>query len=101
MILKLIFFSLILATLFGISLFGQSNAQVTWNTFEEKDGLFSLQIPSNWNPEEIAEADKLAPVDHMFRYADKGNSFAWLELFISKPLFPNSTAAAESYISNN
>ena len=97
---RYIFLTLALSILLGISYSSQSHAQVTWNTFEDKDGLFSIQIPSNWNPEEIAEDEKAAPVDYIFRYEDKGNSFAWVELMISKSLFSNSTTAAETYISD-
>ncbi|HYF99013.1 MAG TPA: hypothetical protein VD815_02885 [Candidatus Saccharimonadales bacterium] len=96
-----LYFYLILALpiMLIISFFGQSYAQVTWNTFEEKDSLFSIQIPSNWNEEEIPEEEKLAPIDYLFRYADKGDSFAWMEIMISKPSFSNATATLESYMS--
>ncbi len=98
MITKLIFFASMLSVLSYISFFGESNAQVTWNTFKEKDGLFSAQVPSNWNVSEVSEAEKLAPIDYMLRYNDKGNSFAWVELMISEPLYSNASAAAESYL---
>ena len=81
-----------------VSFFNQSYAQVTWNTIEEEDGLFTIQIPSNWNISEVSDAEKLAPIDYMLRYNDKGNSFAWIELLISEPLYPNASAALESYI---
>jgi hypothetical protein len=90
---------LALSTVFCSLFFAQSFAQVTWNSFEEKDGLFSIQIPSNWNEEEISEEEKLAPIDYLFRYADKGDSFAWIEILISKPSFSNATAILESYLS--
>jgi len=83
----------------SIPIFGQSYAQVTWNTFEEKDGLFSVQVPSNWNVSEVSDTEKLAPIDYMLRYNDKGNSFAWVELMISEPLYSNASAALESYMS--
>ena len=88
-----------LSTVFCSLFFAQSFAQVTWNSFEEKDGLFSIQIPSNWNEEEIPEEEKLAPIDYLFRYADKGDSFAWIEILISKPSFSNATTVLESYLS--
>jgi hypothetical protein len=89
-----------LFTVFCISFFGQSFAQVTWNTFEDKDGLFSIQIPSNWDANEVSEADALAPIDYIFRYNDKGNSFAWVELMISESLYPNASTAVDSYVSD-
>ncbi len=32
---------------------GNAFAQTTWETFNEKAGLFSLQMPSNWVPQEV------------------------------------------------
>lgn len=55
-------------------------------------------MPSNWNVSEVSEAEKLAPIDYMLRYNDKGNSFAWVELMISEPLYSNASAAANSYL---
>jgi hypothetical protein len=94
-----IFVVLALIGSFSISIFGQSFGQVTWNTFEEKDGLFAIQIPSNWNASELTGTEALAPIDYMFRYNDKGNSFAWIEIMISEPLYSSSRTAAESYMS--
>lgn len=94
-----IFITLALSGIFSIPIFSQSFAQVTWNTFEEKEGLFKIQIPSNWNASELSEAEALAPIDYMFRYNDKGDAFAWVELMISEPLYSNASAAAESYVS--
>ncbi len=99
--LKYFFFTLALSLVFFVSCFGQSHAQVTWNTFEENDGLFSIQIPSNWNASKLPETESLAPIDYRFRYNDRGNSFAWVELMISERLYSNSTAAAESYMSQS
>ena len=73
---------LTLFTVFCSLFFAQSFAQVTWNSFEEKDGLFSIQIPSNWNEEEIPEEEKLAPIDYLFRYADKGD-YSMISKFMS------------------
>jgi hypothetical protein len=94
-----IIITLVLLGIFCIPAFGQTFAQVTWNTFDEKDGLFSVQVPSNWNVSELSDDEKLAPVDYMLRYNDKGDSFAWIEILINKPSFSNSTAILESYLS--
>ncbi|HKR73671.1 MAG TPA: hypothetical protein VJR94_06125 [Candidatus Nitrosocosmicus sp.] len=94
-----VFIALALLGVYSIPIFGQSYAQVTWNTFEDKDDLFTIQIPSNWNASVVSEDEKLAPIDYMFRYNDKGNSFAWVELMISEPLYSNASAALESYLS--
>lgn len=92
-----LFITFVLLGLFSIPIFDQSYAQVTWKTFEEEDGLFSIQLPSNWNVNKVSEDEKLAPIDYMFRYNDKGNSFAWVELMISEPLYSNASDALESY----
>lgn len=93
-----VFITLGLIGFLSILIPGQSYAQVTWNSFEEKDGLFTIQVPSNWNVSEVSDTEKLAPIDYMLRYNDKGNSFAWIELMISESLYSNASAALESYI---
>lgn len=90
---------LFITLLISVSFVNPSFGQVTWKSFEDRDRLFSIQIPSNWYPEEMLGAEKLAPIDYIFRYADKGDSFAWLELMISNSTFKDSREAAESYIS--
>lgn len=93
---------LILSSVINISFFSaQSLAQVTWNTFEEKNGLFTIQIPSNWNASEIPATESLAPIDYMFIYDNKGNSFAWIELMISNASSSSPRDAADSYILDN
>jgi len=91
--------ALALPFLFCISNILQSHGQVTWNTFEEERGLFSVQLPSNWNVTEMKGNEALAPIDYMFQYNSQGNSFAWVELMISEPLYTNARAALDSYIS--
>ena len=95
-----IFITLALVGIFCIPTIGQTFAQVTWNTFDEKDGLFSVQVPSNWNVSELSDNEKLAPIDYMLRYNDKGNSFAWIEIMISEPLYSSPRAAAEDYVTD-
>ncbi|WP_415311988.1 hypothetical protein [Candidatus Nitrosocosmicus sp. FF01] len=94
-----IIFALTLSITFTIPFFGQSHAQVTWETFEEKNGVFSIQIPSNWNFEEIPDAEKLASIDYMFVYESGRDSFAWVELMINKTTNLNTSSIAESYLS--
>ncbi len=83
----------------SMAVVNQSFGQVTWKTFSEEKGLFSIEIPSNWYPEVVPESQKLTPIDYLFRYADRGNSFAWIELLISKSIYSDARAVAESYIS--
>lgn len=94
----LISFTLALSSIFCISNFDQSYAQITWNTFNEERGLFSIQLPSNWNVTEMMDTQALAPIDYMFQYNSQSNSFAWVELMISEPLYTNSKTAIDAYI---
>ena len=82
----------------SIPIYNHSYAQVTWNSFNEKNGLFSVQVPSNWNGSEVSVTEKLAPIDYILQYNDKGNSFAWVEIMISEPLYSNASAAANAYL---
>lgn len=96
---KIIFFASVLSFMFYLANTSLSYGQVTWNTFEEKRGLFSIQLPSNWNLTEMKGDQAFAPIDYMFQYNSQDNSFAWVELMISEPLYTNTRAALDSYIS--
>ncbi len=76
-----------------------SFGQVTWKTFDEENGLLSIQIPTNWFPERIPEAEKLAPIDYNFRYAGDANNFAWIRISISDSTYTNARVVADSYVS--
>jgi len=39
---------------------------VTWKTFQDRDGLFSIQYPSNWTPSGVIESMKVGPIDILF-----------------------------------
>ncbi len=82
----------------SISFLGVAYGQVSWKIFDEEKGLFSIQIPSNWFPERLAEADKLAPIDFIFSYSGRGDSFAWVELLISNSYYFNARDASEAYM---
>ncbi|HET6589482.1 MAG TPA: hypothetical protein VFG45_04890 [Candidatus Nitrosocosmicus sp.] len=96
---KIIFFASVLSFMFYLANTSLSYAQVIWNIFEEKRGLFSIQLPSNWNVTEMKGDQAFAPIDYMFQYNSQDNSFAWVELMISEPLYTNTRAALDSYIS--
>ncbi|WP_458743417.1 hypothetical protein [Candidatus Nitrosocosmicus sp. T] len=88
--------SLITCTVVGNNAF----AQTTWETFKEKDGLYSLQIPSNWIPQKVPEADKLTPINDQFNYYGKNSESApaWLNIRLSESLYYNPTDSFESII---
>lgn len=73
---------------------------VTWKTFNEKNGLYSIQIPSNWYAEKVAEEDKGAPIDNIFRYT-KGDSWAYFDImFDNDPLYTNGQDAIDADIAS-
>ena len=41
-------------------------SQATWRTFNDREGLFTAQYPSNWTPGGVAEADSSGPIDVVF-----------------------------------
>jgi hypothetical protein len=45
---------------------GTQQSQVTWRTFNDREGLFTVQYPSNWRPSNAAEADRSGPIDTVF-----------------------------------
>jgi hypothetical protein len=95
----LFYILLILLTLFVVTtLTNQSYAQVTWKTFEENTGLYTIQIPSNWYPEKLVDADKVAPIDDIIRYTGKGDSFAYMEIAFSGSLYKDAKEATDAVI---
>ncbi len=71
-------------------------AQTTWETFKEKDGLYSLQIPSNWIPQKVPEADKATPIQSTFIYfPEDEDSFVWLDVYAGESLYHNVTESLE------
>lgn len=44
----------------------QSQSQVTWKTFNDREGLFTVQYPSNWLPSGVEESLKSGPIDIYF-----------------------------------
>lgn len=39
---------------------------VTWKTFQDRNGLFSVQYPSNWTASSILESMRVGPIDILF-----------------------------------
>ena len=67
-----------------------SAEKITWKTFRDSAGLFSIQYPSKWIPANVS--DPLGPIDVQFWY-DSGNndSFAYVSVY-SSPNSPFSTS---------
>jgi hypothetical protein len=81
---------LISQQLFNIPIIVGSIEKVTWKTFKDSAGLFSIQYPSKWIPTNVS--DPLGPIDVQFWY-DSGNndSFAYVSVY-SSPNSPFSTS---------
>jgi len=60
---------------------------VTWKTFNDRNGLFTINYPSNWNPSPVAEP--YGPIDIDFTY--NGKQFAWVNNFARETIFSNAT----------
>lgn len=41
-------------------------SQVIWKTFKDREGLFTVQYPSNWTPQGVVEAERNGPIDVSF-----------------------------------
>jgi hypothetical protein len=39
---------------------------ITWQTYNDRNNLFTVQHPSNWTPSGVAEAERYGPIDILF-----------------------------------
>lgn len=74
-----------------------SEVSAGWKKFDQGDGLFSLEIPSNWYPERTIDFTN-SSFDYRF-YPDSDNMTTEVTLFITKSNYSNSREVAESTIS--
>lgn len=94
-------FMTLILILSGPQIYGSDN--VKWKTFKEKNGVFTIQYPSNWSPlkldedgdEEQEEYNSLINVG--FAHQGKGTSFAVINLYAeAESLFTNVTDKIDS-----
>lgn len=82
-----------------------SSAEVSWITFNDDNGLFTMQYPSNWNPTKLKEFDPVGPIDILFVYEDSESRNAMLHLvqYSDKSIYstPKEIADAEVNVSKN
>ncbi len=57
-----------------------STSDVSWNTYEDPNGLFIMQYPSNWNPTKLPGIYSIGPIDVSFLYQDAEGRNALLEI---------------------
>lgn len=74
---------------------------VKWKTFKEKNGVFTIQYPSNWSPlkldEEGEEEGYSSLINVGFGHEGKGTSFAVINLYAeAESLFTNVTDKIDS-----
>jgi hypothetical protein len=68
--------------LFTANILGSSEAAtVTWKTFNDRNGLFTIEYPSNWIPTKVAEPLGPGPIDVAFWYYGKDDTFAYIEVY--------------------
>jgi len=76
-------------------------SQVTWRTFNDREGLFTVQFPSNWTPSNVAEVDRSGPIDSFFSSPGAtGETGAEIEFiqYAQPSVFSTSQEALESEI---
>ena len=74
---------------------------VKWKTFNEKNGVFTIQYPSNWSPLKVdKEGDEeysTSLINSAFVHQGKGTSFAFINLFAeTESIFTNITDKIDS-----
>jgi hypothetical protein len=99
---NLIYIVTLLTTLIVLTtLANESFAQVTWKTFNEKNGLYTIQVPSNWYAVKIAPEDKTAAIDDQFSYTGKGKSYAFFNIMFDTSLYSDAKDASDDNIAAN
>jgi hypothetical protein len=71
-----------------------ATTDVKWNTFKEKNGLFTIKYPSNWTPVKVQ--DSPAPINFFFSYSGHDESFAELGIYVEESIFSNATEVVDS-----
>jgi hypothetical protein len=78
-------------------------SQVTWKTFKDREGLFTVQYPSNWVPSGVAESDRAGPIDTVFSSPGStettGSDLEFIE-YAQPSVFSTSKEALEQEITN-
>ncbi|WP_458743439.1 hypothetical protein [Candidatus Nitrosocosmicus sp. T] len=77
-----------------------SPAQAQWKTFNQEDGIYSLQLPSNWTHEKIPSKDNEFSFlfDDSFIYPSKDSSYAKMNFFgVIDAVNEDSKASAEFF----
>lgn len=71
--------------------------QVKWKTFKEKNGLFTINYPSNWSPSRPStESD--APIDIYFFHPVGEGSFVTLSVYADESILSNNVDLMDSYL---
>ena len=53
-------------SVFGSESLENDQSQLTWKTFKDRSGVFSIEYPSNWAPSGVAATESSGPVDILF-----------------------------------
>ena len=72
---------------------------VRWKTFNEKNGLYTIQYPSNWVPTKIDEYEGVeltSPINMNFIYSGGGSKFASMGISGDESIFTNVSDLVDS-----
>ena len=101
-LLSLGFLSLVtLMLIFSVSGSIYAGDGVKWKTFNEKNGIFTIQYPSNWSPLKVDndedEEYSTSLINSAFVHQGKGTSFAFINLYAeTESIFTNITDKIDS-----
>jgi len=73
---------------------------VKWKTFKEKNGLYTIQYPSNWVPQKIDEYEGVevnTPIAMTFIYSGRGTSGAFISIAADESILTNTTDLIDSF----
>ncbi len=80
----------------------QNQSPVSWKTFNDRNGKFTMQYPSNWIPAGPGAEVPRGPIDFVFEYHDLQDRFAMLTI-VQPPImspFTNATGVADVHITS-
>ena len=73
--------------------------EVKWKTFKEKNGLYTIEYPSNWVPQKMDEYEGVeitSPINMNFIYVGSGSQFASIGILADETIFTNATDLIDS-----
>lgn len=74
-----------------------ATTEVKWKTFKEKNGLFTIEYPSNWSPyKDKQNSEYSSPIDMSFYYTGGSDEFASVGVVAEEAIFTNVSDSIDS-----